>query len=77
MFLPVTLPHRKIYFNAYAFLDTESTNSYKSQPTPAYLQLEETNHQEQLLIESSFNSKTLRQWILQFIYLEITHKHLN
>ena len=60
MILPVTLPHRNIYLKVKAFLDTESTNSYKLQQTAAYIQLEETNQQEQLLIGSIFNSKTLR-----------------
>ena len=59
LLLPVTLRYRNIYLNVYAFLDTGSTNSYISQPTAAYLQLEETNHQEQLLIGGFFNSQTI------------------
>ena len=49
----ITTPHH------YAFLDTGNTNSYISQPTAAYLQLEETNHQEQLLFGCFFNSQTI------------------
>ena len=59
LLLPVTLRHRNIYFNVYAFLDTGSTNSYISQQTAAYLQLEETNHEEQLFIGGFFNSQTI------------------
>ena len=44
----------------YAFLDTGSTNSYILRPKAAYLQLEETNHQEQLLIGGFFNSQTIK-----------------
>ena len=59
LLLPVTLRHRNIYLNVYAFLDTGSTNSYISQPTATYLQLEETNNQEQLLIGDFFNPQTI------------------
>ena len=59
LLLPVTLRHRNIYLNVYAFLDTGNINSYISQPKAACLQQEETNHQEQLLIGGFFNSQTI------------------
>ena len=59
LLLPVTLRHRNIHLNVYAFLETGSTNSCISEPTAAHLQLEETNHQEQLLIGGFFNSQTI------------------
>ena len=43
LLLPVTLRHRNMYLNV--FLETGSTNSYISQPTAAYFQLDETNQQ--------------------------------
>ena len=66
LLLPVTLRHRNIYINVYAFLDTGRKNSYISQPTAAYLQLEETNHQEQLLIGGFFNSQTIEAKTVDF-----------
>ena len=54
--LQVTLRHGKIYLNKYTFLNTGRLKSYILQPKAAYLQLEQTNYQEQFLIGGFFNS---------------------